>query len=195
MTQKLKETIKEYYEEHNLSTTQLLQMQNIQKKLDSQFNRRRRPHTLWAIAAGTAVLLLGAFIFFNTTSDRTYIAELISDIAYNHNRDLEMEIKSDSLKDIASYLSRLDFSLIYPARLPQDNWEMIGGRYCQLKGQFAAQIKLRNKSNQKMYTLYQIEKPHDIKNIADLSEHFAKGVKVNLWGERGLIIALAGDDK
>ncbi len=195
MTQKLKETIKEYYEEHNLSTTQLLQMQNIQKKLDSQFNRRRRPHTLWAIAAGTAVLLLGAFIFFNTTSHRTYIAELISDIAYNHNRNLEMEIKSDSLKDIASYLSRLDFSLIYPARLPQDNWEMIGGRYCQLKGQFAAQIKLRNKSNQKMYTLYQIEKPHDIKNIADFSEHFAKGVKVNLWGERGLIIALAGDDK
>ncbi len=194
MTQKLKESIKEYYEKQNLSTTQLLQMQNIQKNLYSQYNRRRRPHNQWAIAAGAVVLLFGLFIFFNTTSHRTYIAELISEIAYNHNRNLEMEIKSDSLKDIASYLSRLDFSLIYPARLPQDNWEMIGGRYCQLKGQFAAQIKLRNKSNQKNYTLYQIEKPHDIKNIADLSEHFAKGVKVNLWLERGLILALAGDD-
>jgi hypothetical protein len=195
MTQKFKETIKEYYEKHNLSTAQLLQMQNIQRNLLSHYNRRRRTHTHLAIAAGAVALLLGAIILFNTAGQRTYIAELIGEIAYNHNKNLKMEIKSDSLKDIASYLSRLDFSLIYPLRLPQDNWEMIGGRYCQLKGQFAAQIKIRNKSNQKIYTLYQIEKPHDIKNIVDLSEHFAKGVKVNLWGERGLIIALAGDDK
>lgn len=41
-------------------------------------------------------------------------------------------------------------------------------------------IKIRNKVNQKSYTLYQIEKPHGIKNIADFSEHFAKGVKVIL---------------
>lgn len=46
--------------------------------------------------------------------------------------------------------------------------------------------------NQKIYTLYQIEKPLGIKNIAGFSEHFAKGVKVNLWFERGLILALAG---
>jgi hypothetical protein len=192
MTQKFKESIKEYYEKHNLSTTQLLQMQNIQKKLYPQFNRRRRLHTQWAIAAGAVVLLLGAFIFFNATSNRTYIADLISEIAYNHNINLEMEIKSNSLKEIASYLSRLDFPLINPARLSSENWEMIGGRYCSLKGQFAAQLKLRNKVDQKIYTLYQIEKPHDIKNIADFSEHFAKGVKVNLWFERGLILALAG---
>ena len=105
-----------------------------------------------------------------------------------------MEIKSNSLNEIASYLSRLDYPLIHSARLPQDNWEMIGGRYCSLKGQFAAQLKLRNKENQKNYTLYQIEKPHGIKNIADIKEHFAKGVKVHLWLERGLILALAGDD-
>ena len=192
MTQKLKESIKEYYGKHNLPTTQLLQMQNIQKKLYPQFNRRRRLHTQWAIAAGAVVLLFGAFIFFNTTSHRTYIAELINEIAINHNRNLEMEIKSNSLKEIASYLSRLDFPLINPARLSSKNWEMIGGRYCSLKGQFAAQLKLRNKVNQKIYTLYQIEKPLGIKNIADFSEHFAKGVKVNLWFERGLILALAG---
>ena len=194
MTQKFKETVKEYYEKHNLSSAQLLQMQNIQRYLISHHNWRRRTHAHRAIAAGAAALLLGAIILFNTADQRTYIAELIGEIAYNHNKNLEMEIKSNSLKDIASYLSRLDFSLIYPSRLSQDNWEMIGGRYCQLKGQFAAQIKLRNKSNQKIYTLYQIEKPHKIKNFANLSEHFAKGVKVNLWGERGLIIALAGDD-
>ncbi len=194
MTQRLKEIIKEYYEKHNLSTTLLLQIQNIQKNLYSQYNSRRRPHTHWAIAASAVVLLFGSFVFFNTTSHRTYIAELISEIAYNHNRNLEMEIKSNSLKEIASYLSRLDFPLIHPARLPQGNWEMIGGRYCSLKGQFAAQLKLQNKVNQKNYTLYQIEKPHGIKNIADFSEHFAKGVKVNLWLERGLILALAGDD-
>ncbi len=72
---------------------------------------------------------------------------------------------------------------------------MIGGRYCSLKGQLAAQLKLRYNVNQKSYTLYQIEKPLGIKNIANFSEHFAKGVKVNLWLERGLILALAGDDK
>jgi hypothetical protein len=72
-------------------------MQNIQKKLYPQFNRRRRLHTQWAIAAGAVVLLLGAFIIFNTTNHRTYIAELISEIAYNHNRNLDMEIKSNSL--------------------------------------------------------------------------------------------------
>jgi hypothetical protein len=191
MTQKLKEGLKEYYAKHNLSTAQMLQMQNIQKKSFSQFNRGRGLHAQWAIAAGVAALLFGAFIFFNTASRRTYIAELVSEVAYNHNRNLAMEIESNSLKEIASYLSRLDFSLIHPARLASDNWEMIGGRYCSLKGQFAAQLKLRNKVNQKIYTLYQLEKPRDINNFADFSEHFAKGVKVDLWLERGLIVALA----
>jgi len=195
MTYRLKEIIKVYYAKHNLSTTQLRQMQNIQKSLDSQYSRRHTSRNHWAIAVMAVVLLFGSYIFYSTTSHRTYVAELIGEIAYNHNKNLEMEIKSNSLNKIASYLSRLDFTLIHPARLPQDNWEMIGGRYCSLKGQFAAQLKLLNKENQKNYTLYQIEKPYRIKNIADFKDHFAKGVKVHLWLERGLILALAGDDK
>jgi len=195
MNHRLKEILKEYYTKQSLSTTQLRQMQNIQKSLDSLYSRKRTSRNHWAIAVMAVVILFGSYIFYNTTRHRTYVAELISEIAYNHNKNLKMEIKSNSLKEIASYLSRLDFPLIHPARLPQDNWEMIGGRYCSLKGQFAAQLKLRNKLNQKSYTLYQIEKPYGIKNIADFSEHFAKGVKVNLWLERGLILALAGGDK
>lgn len=90
-------------------------------------------------------------------------------------------------------LSRLDFPLIDSARVPRDAWELIGGRYCFLKGQFAAQLKLQNKMNRKIYTLYQLEKPTDITGVSGFPENFVNGVKVNLWIERGLVIALAGE--
>jgi len=193
MTKTLKENIKDYYGGYNLSTRQLRQMQNIQTRLRASYYRRLKYPGAWATVASVAVLLVFSFVFFNTTSRRAYFTELITEIANNHNKNLDVEIKSNSLEDVGRYLSRLNFPLIDSARIPRDAWELIGGRYCFLKGQFAAQLKLQNKMNRKIYTLYQLEKPTDITAVSGFSENYVNGVKVNLWIERGLVIALAGE--
>ena len=193
MTKTLKENIKDYYGGYNLSTRQLRQMQNIQTRLRASYYRRLKYRGAWATVASVAILLVFLFIFFNTTSRRAYFTELITEIANNHNKNLDVEIKSNSLEDVGRYLSRLGFPLIDSARIPRDAWELIGGRYCFLKGQFAAQLKLQNKMDRKIYTLYQLEKPTDITGVSGFSENYVNGVKVNLWIERGLVIALAGE--
>ncbi len=193
MTKTLKENIKDYYGGYNLSTRQLRQMQNIQTRLRASYYRRLKYRGAWATVASVAILLVFLFIFFNTTSRRAYFTELITEIANNHNKNLDVEIKSNSLEDVGRYLSRLDFPLIDSALLPRDAWELIGGRYCSLNGQFAAQLKFQNKMNRKIYTLFQLEKPIDITGVSGFSENFVNGVKVNLWIERGLVIALAGE--
>ncbi len=194
MTQlNLKEGIKGYYETYNLTPAQITQMEQTQNQYPSQMNRLGKTHTYWAIATCAIVLIFGFSLFNSTTGNRRHILELVDEIAINHNRNLEMEIKSNSLKEVASYLSRLDFPVIQSVRLPEDKWDLIGGRYCSVKRQFAAQLKLRNKVSQNICTLYQFEKPSGVKEVDHFSEHFAKGVKVNLWLERGMIFALAGD--
>lgn len=117
---------------------------------------------------------------------------LITEIAYNHNKNLDVEIQSSSLVKVRKYLSKLDFPIISSERLSHDTWELIGGRYCSLQGQFAAQLIVRNKATQANCTLYQLKIPTNITEVSGFSENFKSGVKVNLWIENGLLLALAG---
>jgi hypothetical protein len=195
MKKTLKEDINDYYNAYHLPRRQLLYMQNLQKRFYPSYTRRSIFRKIWVYPTAAVILVIGAFILLKPLEQPTSINELIAEIAYNHNKRLDVEIKSNSLETVSRYLTKLDFLLIESERLPSDTWELIGGRYCSLKRQFAAQLKLRNKLNQKNYTHYQMEKPPNINDISGFSENFAKGVKVNLWLERGLILALAGDDK
>lgn len=193
MSNTLKENIKDYYEGYQLSSRQKLLFKNILKRRFSSYTTKLKFRTIWAQVTIAAILLVSAFVLINPTSRSTYLDNLITEIAYNHNKSLDVEIASSSLGELRKYLSKLDFSLIDSERLSHDTWDLIGGRYCSLQGQFAAQLKVRNRLTQKNYTIYQLKIPHGITDVSRFSETFESGVKVNLWLERGLMLALAGE--
>lgn len=120
-----------------------------------------------------------------------FTRKIVSEVSYNHNKQLAMEVTTANLTKISSYLSQLGFSIIRSKQLPEGQWEMLGGRYCSLNGKLAAQLKMRNQEDDQIYTLYQAPLPQHMANMNKI-EAYANGVRVNLWQEQGLLLGLAG---
>jgi len=98
----------------------------------------------------------------------------------------------------------LDFlpiqSSLLPAQLSGLNSILLGGRYCSIKGETAAQLRYQSSANanltQSASTLFQVpfelDMHGEIPNIAEGKPELlqVKGLDVSLWVERGLLMVL-----
>lgn len=184
-TNTLKSELQNFYQDKSLSDTRLKQLQNAGKNRQAYQRWGRR--TFGALAAS---VLLTTTLYVFTLPKVDYIG-LSEEIAYNHNSQMQMEVFSESILDIQQYLNRLDFSLIDSMQLPSLSWQLVGGRYCSIDGKIAAQLKIKNKHDQKIYTFYQAKLPEDTVNSIEMKEVKVDGVKVKLWKENGLLMGLA----
>ena len=189
MKNPLKENIQNHYRKFELSSEQLDHLTQLQK------NRGRRDPValLFKIsfaALVASVLLLSLYLF----KDAESIAERLSkEVAYNHNKNMPMEIKTSSLDQIQNYLIKLDFKLIQSERISPSKWELVGGRYCSLQGRMAALMKIVDKPGGKGYTFYQVPYFKDLDKVSTLPlETYIDGIRVKLWREKSLLLALAG---
>ncbi len=191
MIRPLKGQVKEYLSQFNLTDQQFHELEKSQS--DSLDKIPKRIFQLSGLAASLVIL---AFIgyFWKTISTQINFEKLPGEIAYHHNKRMDSEIKTHSYPEMKSYLSKLDFNLIASKRLPSEEWELMGGRYCSLQGRLAAQIKIRNKKNNKIYTLYQLAIPENIKKPIRSFESYSGGAKVQIWSESGLLLGIAGDE-
>jgi len=184
----LKESTREHYQKFELPPAQLDHLNQLQRGPKS-----RERSQLWFkfsfAAMAVSVLLLSLFLFRGTESIAGKIAE---EIAYNHNKNIQLEIKTSSIDDIQNFLSKIDFTLIQSKYLPAGNWELVGARYCSIQGKLAVLMKLKNQSEGKTQTLYQVPYPEDFKkNGPKPLETYVNGVQVKLWREKGLLLGLA----
>jgi hypothetical protein len=76
-----------------------------------------------------------------------------------------------------------------------NNLQLIGGRYCSLQGITAAQLRMKQGEN--LQTLYETEYVPDVFGDLPILEKgeepqvvYAKGIKVKVWVEKGLLFAL-----
>lgn len=183
MRSPLKQAVKAHYEKKNLTEGQLqklLDLQQVEKP-----KRFSRFHFIsFAVAAAALVLLLNISYFTKPSYN------IVQEVAYNHNKQMNPEIYSDSIAKIQNRLNRLDFNMIN-AEFLGDGWEVLGGRYCSIQGKVAAQLKVKEKASGKVYTLYQARLPagfsQDKQQIKEID-----GLTVKVWIEKGLIMALAG---
>ena len=189
MKKTLKENIKENYAELKLSPEQWRSLDSLQQNRAGKHGIRFFLKISFA-AMAASVLLLSLYLFQGSGSLAGKIAD---EVAYNHNKNVQMEIKTASIDEVQNFLSKIDFTLIHSERLPFEQWELLGGRYCSIQGRLAVQMKIQNKANGKLKTLYQVPYPKELSHIKSVPmETYASGVKVRLWRERGLLLGLAG---
>ncbi|MCH8044485.1 MAG: hypothetical protein IID44_12270 [Planctomycetes bacterium] len=154
------------------------------------------PWNPWiSVAAGlvTVAVLAAVFIWAQSQPGGGHppTAEIIAEeIATNHNRDMPVEIETDAFDSLAEKLDKLDFRPISPGRLDERELQMVGGRYCKIQGQIAAQIKLRDAAG-RTWTLYECR---DSKLLSGVRARRVKtlGIEVELWREAGVLLGLAG---
>lgn len=126
----------------------------------------------------------------------TLRSQIASQIAYNHNKNLALEIRTTNIERINEFYEKLDFTFVKPQILQGADWQLLGGRYGSIQQRLAAHMKLFNKKNKKIYSLYQYQLRSD-SILRDFPEPWQvqKGnVLVTLWVEKGALHAMAGNN-
>jgi len=213
MNKPLSSKLKSYYQEKSLDESQLSQLETMINKAKEKNN----PKSFVSIINGffgrknninqpvlsfnsrmfpvgiTAVLLVLVFVTQSLFNGELNIENRIAnEIAYNHNKLMSPEVMSSSLSEIGEYLEKLDFSLVDSKYYSKGEWNIIGGRYCSINGQLAAQLKIMNMKSKQVHTFYQSLLPAELDDKPMPYEIFVDGVKVLMWKEKGLLMGLAG---
>lgn len=196
MNKPLKQSVRDHLESYSLSENQQSKLESLAEK-NRPVNKQQISIYPFAMIGGIAIFLL---VFFLTPSlqNQSNIQERIAmEVVANHIKLKPLEIETNSIEKIRSYFKRLDFVLVNSQLVKQLGLELIGGRYCSLQGNIAAQLRVRKPGTNNVQALYQTEYRKDVfENMPTLEEGdepvdiYVKGVKVTIWVEKGLLFAL-----
>lgn len=202
----LKEACKNHYQQQSLSKGEVAKLMALQERLEpsgaagsnseglaaNSGNRfpSAKNRNLLAVAASIFVIICTTWIYNGYDVDiREQVAE---EIAYNHSKQMALEIISNDLNAIDTYLSELDFTLIDSTRVRQIAQGLLGGRYCSIRGKLAAQLKIEGKNSNSTHTYYQAIIPDDFNLDGSTYSTWINGINIELWVEDGVLLGLAG---
>ena len=196
--QPIKQLLKNHYSEQQLEPDQLAKLLEMQSQASSPSDESSPPKTSswrkWQLphAALSACVLILAVGLWTSMPSTNSSRDIVEEIASNHLQPLQLDVGSSSLEEVDRNLSHLSFSLIKSARMETAQWKLLGGRYCTIQGQLAAQLKLLNKESQKIVTLYQSAiLPKSDRSFYEKTLRSDAGVEVSIWWEDGVMLALA----
>ncbi|GJM15127.1 MAG: hypothetical protein DHS20C13_04540 [Thermodesulfobacteriota bacterium] len=179
-----KENIKEYYSNKSLG----------EEKVHLLLGKHSKKNRIWMLSKiAIAALLIMGFIFTIFQFQNSNIEDrIVKEIAMNHNKQLNVEFPSDSLSDLQTKLTKLDFQLDKAEGFISDNYILMGGRYCSIQGNLAAQLKIKNNHTNDFETLYITELNPDLENVESADVN-TEGVNIKIWNEDGLLYGIASD--
>ena len=200
------EALKVHFASKTLSSSQITELQArqtakfpLQKKLvvvaasNNKISRFFNGLTdfRYAFYVTACMLLVCLMVTFNLINQTSPSQRIMDEIAYNHKQDMPIEIASNSLSEIREFLNRLNFPIITPIAFTKPNWQFLGGRYCLINGKIAAQLKVKNLTNNNAYTLYQAATDSGEEHSEIALTEMIDGVGVSIWREKGLLLGLA----
>lgn len=196
MRRKLKQSVRDHIESYSLSDDQLRNLESLGKQMDTRRTGQVSIYR-WSLAGALAAFIL-AFLFAPLVVDQGEIHERIAlEVATNHLKLKPLEIETASIDSIREYFDKLDFMPVNSTLINELGLELAGGRYCSLQGIAAAQLRVRQPGSDSVQTLYQTEYRKDVfKDMPVLEqgeppiELYAKGIRVRIWSEKGLVFAL-----
>lgn len=198
----LKDAIRHQVASEKLSFGQLDELLAMQRDVLVEAPVKTSKLPLWFSAvAASCLLVVSLFIWQNANPQ--YSQEIALEVAENHLKLMPMDVKTQSMGDIRQYFTRINFSPVISSLMETEfalpEKMMIGGRYCSIKGVTATQLRFRGTDSQ-LRTFYEVgyDKARyghipDIDKGETPQDVMVKGLKVTLWVEKGLLMALVND--
>ena len=185
----LERKIKHAYNSKKLSSNQMESIQNVSPVI---YKKRAQIFSLLKYAAIFLVILSGIYSVYLLPSQQQnkILNQFATEIAFNHNKNLPPEIKTNSISEINKKLNRLNFKITLPKKIT-DHYKLIGGRYCSVNNRIAAQLKLES-TDLKIVTCYIFKKEESFDFNTLKNEN---NTQVLLWDSNDLIYAIASDKK
>lgn len=191
--------IRRYYKDQSLDQNVLDRLKTMAEtqtalleKNQINGNEKKNHYRKFALAA---VLLIGVLtgtqlVHFIDTTDTDLFSRVTKEVELNHRKQLTSDFFASDYQTLASAMDKLDFSLKLPARLQNINYKLVGGRYCSIQGQIAAQIKLSDSEGRKL-TLYATKLSDKLATLNNKSQ-LRGDVFIQMWKEGKLLFGLAG---
>ncbi|WP_086933402.1 hypothetical protein [Agarilytica rhodophyticola] len=148
---------------------------------------------LWGMAA-SLVFFVGIYgvKLYQADSSALLVSE---EVVKNHIKLKPLEIEDEHFNILKQYFTELDFVPVESSIGFLKKSFLIGGRYCSISGEPAAQLRYLD-SNDKLTTVYQVGYDQekfswvpDKSNGAAPVEKQVRGLNVKIWREKGLVFA------
>lgn len=127
------------------------------------------------------------------------IAMIADEVANNHLHRKPLESKSNRISDVDHFFYNLDVRLTEPDLIAKNGWQLLGGRYCSIRGVTAAQLRYQSIDSD-IHTVYQVPyRPDHHGRLPDRSsgevplEVTSHDVRVLIWVDRGTLFAVASN--
>lgn len=185
--------VKSYFTRHSLSSKQAEKLQHIISEHPDRKGFRRVSGGTWAkftLAVGLSLTAMFLFILYDFYYKGDPYAELAKEVAYHHNKKMNLEFSSKSMEDLRNRFNKLDFTLIDSTILSKPELVLLGGRYCSLHGKMGAELKVRNSKTNEIHTFYQLMRPERFPALKENFTTYKNGVKVRIWEEQSLLLAI-----
>jgi len=196
MNRPLKQSVREHIEAHTLDEAQLHKLELLGTQAEPTTGRSV-PRYWFAIAGAAAAFLLAFFLTPLLVEQGDVRQRIAMEVASNHVKLKPLEVETSRMDGIRNYFNKLDFIPVNSQLVSETGLELIGGRYCSLQGITAAQLRVRKPDSDAVQTLYQAEYREDVFDALPVLEQgdepvdvYAKGIKVRIWVEKGLVFAL-----
>ncbi|MCG8314740.1 MAG: hypothetical protein MI976_16145 [Pseudomonadales bacterium] len=165
-----------------------------------------RRYSIASVIAFVCLAMVGSVFYF---SHSDYSEQIAREVVHNHLKLKPLDVEAKSLPGVRKNLTQLDFALVQSdvlqTRYHMSDQQLLGGRYCSVKGIPAAQLRYqvadRAMSRDSLRTLYQVpynKELHGMIPHVDQGESatqvMMKGLYVYLWVERGLLMVLVSGD-
>lgn len=200
----LKQSVQTHLNSFELSQGQLNALYNLESvHKEQQLNKDKKGYNNiykskigLAICACVCLMAIGLFqtkILPQGLHSDQVLYEIAQEVSRNHLKFKPLEVEHSGLVHVANYFNKLDFNPIVSTRVSALKNELIGGRYCSIKGNIAAQLRMKNGQGQ-TYTLF--ESKYNADDFSMLpsqdapAEYFVDGQSVQLWVEQGVVMAL-----
>lgn len=198
LKQPLKQQVQNQIDQVQLDNSQFAALEKLMANSNQKGTKEsRRPWVPLAAAGMFLFALVTAFMALQLTKDPllTMPQQIAEEVVNNHLNLKPLEVKTGSINEVRGYFTKLDFMPVESSLQALNNLQLIGGRYCSLQGITAAQLRMKQGEN--LQTLYETEYLPDVfGDIPSLENDeaplvvYAKGIKVKVWVEKGLLFAL-----
>jgi hypothetical protein len=200
MKKDIKRGINDLLNNFELSESQLAEFSKLEKECIGHKTKKHKllkPQVWMSLVA--SFLVVGLFlgnVLNSQLSEEQQIFEIAAEVSYNHLNLKPLEVAHNQLATVTGYFKRLDFNPLASSRVTNLQTSLIGGRYCSIKGNVAAQLRMKDKQG-RISTLFESRyNSEDFKMLPNIENGkapkvlYVDGQKVSLWIEKGLVMAL-----
>lgn len=186
---KIDERVYEYYQDQALSEDSV---DRILSKSAYFPERHRFSLRILYSCAALICLMLGMFAITQTSRPSLEYA-VAQEVFKNHRKGLKPEVTTNDFKIIQTALDQLNFPITPTIESFISNYTVLGGRYCSIREELAAQVSLSDAEGQPC-TLYVAPLNEELSGVSQ-GVYKVDGGQVQIWHDRHRILALASESR